>query len=103
MNTMDSAPQQDLILRASAGDQHAFEALLLPHRAKLRSVIRCMVGHADDTDDLVQEAMIHAWRAIGSFRGEASFSTWLCSIIFRRKIQSVKSPACRASEMWQFF
>ena len=90
MNTRDIDPQQDLILRAAAGDQHAFEALLLQYRAKLRSVIRRMVGHADDTDDLAQESMIHAWEAIGSFRGEASFGTWLCSIGIRQAVDHLR-------------
>lgn len=90
MNSAHYGQQQDLVLRAIAGDQNAFEALMIEHRATLRSVVRRMVGHPEDTDDLVQESMIRAWEAIGSFRGEASFGTWLCSIGIRQAIDHLR-------------
>jgi RNA polymerase sigma-70 factor (ECF subfamily) len=90
MNAGDIAHQQDLVLRACAGDQHAFEALLLEHRPKLRAVIRRMVGHPEDTDDLVQESIIRAWESIGSFHSDASFGTWLCSIGIRQAIDHLR-------------
>lgn len=90
MSSDGSTNQQDLVLRAAAGDQNAFEALLLEHRPKLRAVIRRMIGHPDDTNDLVQESIIRAWEAIGSYRGEASFGTWLCSIGVRQAIDHLR-------------
>jgi RNA polymerase sigma-70 factor (ECF subfamily) len=90
MTSADTAHQQDLVLRACAGDQTAFEALLLEHQPKLRSVIRRMVGHPEDTDDLVQESIIRAWNSLGSFRRDASFGTWLCSIGVRQAIDHLR-------------
>lgn len=90
MNDNPSDTQQDLVLRACAGDHTAFEALLLEQRPRLRAVIRRMVGHPDDTDELVQEAVLHAWRAIGSFRGDAGFGTWLCSIGIRLAVDHLR-------------
>ncbi len=90
MNPGDVGRQQDLVLRACAGDRNAFEALLLEHQARLRSVIRRMVGHPEDTDDLVQESAIRAWRSLGSFHGDASFGTWLCSIGIRQAIDHLR-------------
>lgn len=90
MTSGQSGPQQDLVLRAASGDQQAFEALLLEHRPKLRAVIRRMIGHPDDTDDLVQESTVRAWESIGSYRGEASFGTWLCAIGLRQAIDHLR-------------
>ncbi len=88
--------QQDLVLRAAAGDRQAFDALLLGQRAKLRGVIRRMVGHPEDTDDLVQDAILRAWESIGSYRGEAAFGTWLCAIGLRLAIDHL-----RAQKRWR--
>ena len=88
MSSDDELAQQ--VLRAAAGDQAAFEALLLQFKPKLRAVIRRMVGHPDDTDDLVQESVLRAWESIGSFRGDAAFGTWLCAIGIRAAIDHLR-------------
>ena len=43
-------------------------------------MVRRLVGHPEDTDDLVQEAMLRAHSKIETFRGQARFGTWLCTI-----------------------
>lgn len=58
----------------------AFEDLVAESLPRLRAVIRRMVGHPDDTDDLQQDALARAFAARESFRGDAQFSTWLCAI-----------------------
>jgi RNA polymerase sigma-70 factor (ECF subfamily) len=90
MNMEGDIHEQDLVLRASGGDKRAFDRLLQDHRHQLRAVIRRMVGHPEDTDDLVQESAIRAWEAIGSFRGESKFGTWLCSIGARQAIDHLR-------------
>ncbi len=90
MTSADTAHQRDLVLRACAGDRNAFEALLLEHQPKLRSVIRRMVGQPEDTDDLVQESTIRAWDSLGSFRADAGFGTWLCSIGVHQAIDHLR-------------
>ena len=50
-----------------------------------------MVGHPEDTDDLVQESLLRAWRAIADFRGEAGFGTWLCAIGARVAVDHLRS------------
>ena len=90
MNDKENIPQHELTLRAAAGDQTAFDALVLEARPKLRGVIRRMVSHPEDTDELVQESVIHAWRSMSSFRGEASFGTWLCAIGIRQALDHLR-------------
>jgi RNA polymerase sigma-70 factor (ECF subfamily) len=85
-----------LVLRAAAGEREAFDALLLEHRPKLRGVIRRMVGHPEDTDDLVQDSILRAWESIKSYRGDAAFGTWLCAIGLRQAIDHL-----RAQKQWR--
>jgi RNA polymerase sigma-70 factor (ECF subfamily) len=76
--------------RAVADDEAAFEALLAKFKPQLRSVIRRMVGHPDDTDDLVQESALRAWESFGTFRGDSAFGTWLCAIGIRAAIDHLR-------------
>jgi len=69
-----------LVEKAKTGDEKAFAVLVQIYRARLRNVIRKMVGHPDDTDDLFQDTLIKANGALGSFKGTSNFGTWLCAI-----------------------
>jgi RNA polymerase sigma-70 factor (ECF subfamily) len=67
--------------RAAAGDLAAFAVLVREHQSALRRFARRLAG--DDGDDLAQEALLKAWKAIGQYRGDAAFSTWLQRILLR--------------------
>ena len=84
--------EEQLIRRAQQGDNGAFEELLLLHQKKVYNLCLRMSANADDALDLSQEAFIKAWRSIGQYQFEASFSTWLfrltsnvCIDFLRRK------------------
>lgn len=70
-------PEEQLIRRAQQGDNDAFEQLLLLHQKKVYNLCLRMSANPDDALDLSQEAFIKAWRSIGQYQFEASFSTWL--------------------------
>lgn len=81
-----------LIRRAQKGDAAAFEALLAPHERKLYALCLRMMGNPEDAADCLQEAMLHAWRAMASYKRTASFATWCyriasnaCVDMLRRK------------------
>ena len=69
-----------LVKNAMRGDVEAFNKLVVLHKPKLKNIVRKMVGHPEDTEDIVQEALIKANQAIKTFKGDSQFSTWLCSI-----------------------
>ena len=84
--------EEQLIRRAQQGDNSAFEQLLLTHQKKVYNLCLRMSANPDDALDLSQEAFIKAWRSIGQYQFEASFSTWLfrltsnvCIDFLRRK------------------
>ncbi len=61
---------------AAAGDSRAFERLYRRHVGRVHSLLRRMVG-SDEADEATQDAFVRAWRAIGSFRGDSAFGTWV--------------------------
>lgn len=66
--------------RAQKGDPQAFEQLVTPHEQLLWRVCWHYTHHQEDAADCLQETMLKAWRAIGSYRGECSLSSWLYRI-----------------------
>lgn len=79
-------PERDsdaiLCRRAAAGDRGAFSLLVGVHGNRLRGFLARVSG-ADLADELAQEAFLKAWQALPRFRGEASFSSWICAIGWR--------------------
>ena len=67
---------QELAARARAGDQDAFERLVLDNQNKVYSLAVRLVGDREEAADLAQEAFLKAWQNLPSFQGESSFSTW---------------------------
>jgi RNA polymerase sigma-70 factor, ECF subfamily len=77
---------QDLVELARSGDAVAFEALVgRHHRAALRAAMAAL-GSADEADDVTQEAWITAHARLHDFRGEASFRTWLLTIVWNKAL-----------------
>ena len=61
---------------AAAGDHAAFERLYRAHVARVHTLARRMAGD-EAADDLTQEVFVRTWEKLRTFRGDASFSTWL--------------------------
>jgi len=69
-----------LVQSAVAGNQRAFELLVLKYQRRVARLVARMVRDSDLVDDVVQETFIRAYRALHQFRGEAQFYTWLYRI-----------------------
>jgi RNA polymerase sigma-70 factor (ECF subfamily) len=93
---MTDALSPNLLSQAQAGDRAAFDRLFGTHLPTLRGVLRRMVGHPDDVDDLAQQTLLKAYEGLGAFRGESSAGTWLCSIGARLAIDHL-----RARKRWR--
>lgn len=75
-------PDSDLQLveRTVAGDQRAYELLVIKYQRRIERLIGRMVRDTDLVPDIAQETFIRAYRALHQFRGEAQFYTWLYRI-----------------------
>ena len=69
-----------LVERAVAGDQRAYELLVIKDQRRIERLIGRMVRDTDLVQDIAQETFIRAYRALHQFRGEAQFYTWLYRI-----------------------
>jgi RNA polymerase sigma-70 factor (ECF subfamily) len=79
---MNSTPERDLALieRIRGGDTAAFDELICPYRSMLRSHIGRVVGDPADSEDVLQETLIRAYRGLKGFRGDSCFYTWVYRI-----------------------
>ena len=69
-----------LVERSVAGDQKAFELLVIKYQRRIQRLIGRMVRDVDLVEDIAQETFIRAYRALAQFRGDAQFYTWLYRI-----------------------
>jgi RNA polymerase sigma-70 factor (ECF subfamily) len=72
--------QRLLLACAQAGDERAFHRLVEPYRHALEVHCYRMLGSAPDAEDLVQETLLRAWRALERFEPRVQFQTWLYRI-----------------------
>jgi len=71
---------QALVERVQAGDKKAFDLLVHKYQHKIVNLISRYIHDHAETLDVAQEAFIKAYRAIGKFRGDSAFYTWLYRI-----------------------
>ena len=69
-----------LVKRTVAGDQKAYELLVIKYQRRIQRLIGRMVRDVDLVEDIAQETFIRAYRALAQFRGDAQFYTWLYRI-----------------------
>ncbi|HEY4219913.1 MAG TPA: RNA polymerase sigma factor [Myxococcota bacterium] len=72
-------------------DRTSFDALVKPERPRLLAFAIRMVADRQDAEDVVQDALIKAYAAIDTFRGDAKLSTWLFAIVTRCCIDHLRS------------
>ncbi len=66
-----------LVKRVQQGDKAAFDILVLKYQNKIIQLANRYVRDPDEAMDVAQEAFIKAYKAIGRFRGDSAFYTWI--------------------------
>jgi RNA polymerase sigma-70 factor (ECF subfamily) len=77
VNHAEIARISRLVDRARGGDREAFDGLVEVYAPQVYNLALRITGSREEAADCVQEAFVRAYAALGSFRGEAAFSTWL--------------------------
>lgn len=72
--------ETELVRRAKNGDVTAFEQLISDYQVKIYHIAFHMMGNEQDAEDAAQEAILKAYRYLGSFKEESGFYTWLYRI-----------------------
>jgi len=79
-----------MLARLRAGDEGSFDTIVRGYRGCLMATARRMLGNDHDAQDAVQEAFSSAFISIGSFRGDASISTWLHRIVVNAALMQLR-------------
>ena len=72
--------EAELVRRAAAGDRAAFATIVQTHQDRIARLAVRLLGSTGKVEDVVQDVFVAALRKLGSFRGDASFATWLTAI-----------------------
>ncbi len=84
-----------LLKAAAAGDEAAFGELVEAHRPELRAHCYRMLGSLHDAEDVLQDALLHAWRGMASFEGRSSVRSWLYAITTNAALDALRRRSRR--------
>ncbi|WP_240136972.1 RNA polymerase sigma factor SigM [Streptomyces sp. MUM 178J] len=86
---------QELLARHVAGDPDAFGELVRRHRDRLWAVALRTLGDREEAADAVQDALVSAFRAAHTFRGQSAVTTWLHRITVNACLDRARKAASR--------
>lgn len=93
--TLGDTSDQDLLARHVAGDPDAFGELVRRHRDRLWAVALRTLGDREEAADAVQDALVSAFRAAHTFRGQSAVTTWLHRITVNACLDRARKAASR--------
>jgi len=96
---MQPDPDHSLVSASAAGDADAFAALVTRYQRSIVNLARALTADDGEADDLAQETFIRAYKAIGRFRGDSTFRTWL----YRVAVNVIQSHLKKRARRWRWF
>lgn len=87
---MEQLSDLELVEEVRNGRREAYTVLMRRYQEKIYWVARRIVGSHDDAEDVAQEAFVKAYLALGEFRGESKFYTWLYRIALNLSLNAVR-------------
>ncbi|MFJ9044881.1 RNA polymerase sigma factor SigM [Streptomyces sp. NPDC102347] len=91
----DGVSDQDLLTRHVGGDAEAFGEIVRRHRDRLWAVALRTLGDREEAADAVQDALVSAYRAAHTFRGQSAVTTWLHRITVNACLDRARKAASR--------
>ncbi|HEY9472662.1 MAG TPA: RNA polymerase sigma factor SigM [Mycobacteriales bacterium] len=95
MTAASGRSDAELLAAHSSGDSHAFEELIRRHQDRLWAVALRTLRDPDEAADALQDALISAFRAAGTFRAEAAVTTWLHRIVVNACLDRMRRRQAR--------
>jgi RNA polymerase sigma-70 factor (ECF subfamily) len=97
VKALQATNEQTLIQQATRGDHAAFESLMRQHESRMYAVALRMCANREDAQDCLQEAMLRVYRAIGGFKGQSSFGTWVYRVTMNTCLDELRRRKVRAA------
>lgn len=88
-----------LVRRSQAGDAEAFEALYRAHVGRVYALCLRLTSDTQQANELTQDVFVRTWSALGSFRGDAAFETWLHRLAINVVRQSQRTDTRRRARV----
>lgn len=92
------ADEKALVLAAQRGEQEAFSELVRRHQRRAYAVARSIVTNHEDAEDAVQEAFLHAYKAIHRFLPDQAFGAWLHRIVANASLDVTRRRKVRDAD-----
>ncbi|WP_305907206.1 RNA polymerase sigma factor RpoE [Methylomarinum sp. Ch1-1] len=89
---------KELVKRVQEGDKSAYDLLVIKYQHKIVQLVNRFVKDPSEAQDVAQEAFIKAYRALGNFRGDSAFYTWLYRIAINTAKNYLVSRSRRYSD-----
>ncbi|HEX6755935.1 MAG TPA: RNA polymerase sigma factor SigM [Mycobacteriales bacterium] len=93
--TAAERPDAELLRAHAEGDPFAFETLVRRHRDRMWAIALRTLRDPEEAADAVQDALVSAYRAAGSFRGESAVTTWLHRIVVNACLDRIRRRQAR--------
>jgi RNA polymerase sigma-70 factor (ECF subfamily) len=94
----EAATATSLVAAAKAGDQRAFEALVVRYRKRIFALALHITGSASEADDIAQDVFLKAYRALPQFEGRSQFFTWVYRMAVNRSLNVRRDRARRGED-----
>jgi RNA polymerase sigma-70 factor (ECF subfamily) len=94
----EAATATALVAAAKAGDQRAFEALVVRYRKRIFALALHITGSASEADDIAQDVFLKAYRALPQFEGRSQFFTWVYRMAVNRSLNVRRDRARRGED-----
>lgn len=95
----DACPDAELVRLALVGDDLAFAQIMRRHDRLLFRTARSILKNDDDAQEALQDAYLHAWRALASFRSDARLSTWLVRIVVNEALGRLRRQRAQPEQV----
>ncbi len=90
----------DLLARARAGDGDAFGQLAEPHRRELQLHCYRLLGSVQDAEDVLQDALLAAWRGLSGFEERSTLRAWLYRVATNHCLNALRTARRRPAAAW---
>lgn len=100
---LDSDEERVLVEALQAGDDAAFETLVRRFGGPMLAAARRLLGNDDDAQDALQDALLSAFRGIGSFQSSSRLSTWLHRIVINSALMKLRKRNRRDEQSIESF